>query len=306
MAKKKWGGEDTRGLKAKAQKAASRAEKNAAANLAKERAESASWRDSVTDRKSRRKQEKDEKELQRRARLEQKKAILAAEEREMAGMKASKGKRRKAQLAAGASTWAKKNGTTTNGSKLSMKALAQRKIDVPTPFVRKVLVQFYTKHNPEKLENIDKIIEKFEGKWAKLEAGLRKKFPENAPDLESLYSKEKQKIEKQQQAAMENMIIPSEVVGPNVNQLVREERKGGVAVAFGVDDTLQQLGSIVKGSGSKMDRNPEKRRKALFRSYEEREMARLRAENPKLKRSQLKERIFAAWQKSPENPMNQK
>ena len=31
----------------------------------------------------------------------------------------------------------------------------------------------------------------------------------------------------------------------------------------------------------------------------------MREENPGLKLSQIKERIFQAWQKSPENPMNQ-
>ena len=39
--------------------------------------------------------------------------------------------------------------------------------------------------------------------------------------------------------------------------------------------------------------------------YEEREIARLKDENPGLKLSQLKERAFASWQKSPENPKNQ-
>ena len=35
------------------------------------------------------------------------------------------------------------------------------------------------------------------------------------------------------------------------------------------------------------------------------ELARLKADNPGLKRSQYQERCWAAWQKSPENPMNQ-
>ena len=39
--------------------------------------------------------------------------------------------------------------------------------------------------------------------------------------------------------------------------------------------------------------------------FEEREIARLKDENPGLKLSQLKERAFNAWQKSPDNPKNQ-
>ena len=45
--------------------------------------------------------------------------------------------------------------------------------------------------------------------------------------------------------------------------------------------------------------------KAAFKEFEEREIARLKEENPGLKLSQLKERAFQAWQKSPENPTNQ-
>mmetsp|Transcript_24044 Transcript_24044/g.47136 ORF Transcript_24044/g.47136 Transcript_24044/m.47136 type:complete len:305 (+) Transcript_24044:40-954(+) len=301
MAKKKWG-EDTRGMKAKAQKAASRAEKSAAASRSREKAEAAAWSDSVTDRKANRKQAKEEKEMQRRAKLEAKKALLQAEEREMAGMKA-KGKRRKAQLAAGASTWEKKALAGKAGG-VSMKAMANRDIKLPKEFVKKVLVDFYKEHNPEKVDGVDAILDKVKGKWAKLEAALRKKFAEKAPDFEALWAKEKEKEEADRKAKMKGIMEVPENITDNANHAIEDERKGGVAVAFGVDDTLNQLKGIVKGDAA-VDRNPEKRRKALFRQYEQREMERLREENPKLKRSQLKERIFEAWKKSPENPMNQ-
>ena len=39
--------------------------------------------------------------------------------------------------------------------------------------------------------------------------------------------------------------------------------------------------------------------------YEEREIARLKDENPGLKLSQLKERVSKAWEKSPDNPDNE-
>lgn len=53
------------------------------------------------------------------------------------------------------------------------------------------------------------------------------------------------------------------------------------------------------------DKHPERRRKAAYRAFEEREMDRIRAEEPGLKRSQIRDRIFKLWQRSPENPMNQ-
>jgi len=44
--------------------------------------------------------------------------------------------------------------------------------------------------------------------------------------------------------------------------------------------------------------------KALYSAFEERELARLKVDQPGLKLSQYKERIFALWQKSNENPQN--
>jgi len=40
------------------------------------------------------------------------------------------------------------------------------------------LTKLYTEKDPSKLGNIDAIVEKYSGKWAKLEAGLSKKFGE--------------------------------------------------------------------------------------------------------------------------------
>ena len=45
--------------------------------------------------------------------------------------------------------------------------------------------------------------------------------------------------------------------------------------------------------------------KVLYKEYEERELGRLKVDFPGLKLSQYKERCWAAWQKSPENPMNE-
>lgn len=111
----------------------------------------------------------------------------------------------------------------------------------------------------------------------------------------------------------------------------------------GATALLQQLKTGADAADDK-DANPERRRKAAFKAYEvgsirlianghicaqayarthahtlthtrsrthadadiqEREIPRMREENPGLKLSQIKERIFQAWQKSPENPMNQ-
>jgi hypothetical protein len=52
------------------------------------------------------------------------------------------------------------------------------------------------------------------------------------------------------------------------------------------------------------DRNPEKRMKAAWMRWYERELPLTKAEYPSLKLSQHKEMLWRRWQKSPENPLN--
>lgn len=54
-----------------------------------------------------------------------------------------------------------------------------------------------------------------------------------------------------------------------------------------------------------MDTHPERRMKAAFTAFEERELPRLKAENPNLRMSQLKQLLKKEWMKSPDNPMVQ-
>ena len=68
-----------------------------------------------------------------------------------------------------------------------------------------------------------------------------------------------------------------------------------------VDDAID----VLSGHGQKADRNPEKRMKAAFNDFEQKRYKNLKAENPTLKRSQLKDILWREWQKSPDNPKNQ-
>jgi len=58
------------------------------------------------------------------------------------------------------------------------------------------------------------------------------------------------------------------------------------------------------GEKDTVDRHPEKRMKAAYAEFEERELPKLKAENPSLRLSQLKQILRKEWQKSPDNPMN--
>ncbi|KAH8038667.1 hypothetical protein HPB51_002811 [Rhipicephalus microplus] len=54
-----------------------------------------------------------------------------------------------------------------------------------------------------------------------------------------------------------------------------------------------------------VDRHPERRAKAAYDAFEKARLPELKAENPNLRLSQLKQMIRKDWMKSPENPLNQ-
>lgn len=76
--------------------------------------------------------------------------------------------------------------------------------------------------------------------------------------------------------------------------------------ASNMDDALLLLESTnISSSSLSVEKHPERRMKAAFSIFEAREMPILRTEYPSLKHSQLLERLFKMWKKSPENPFNQ-
>ena len=57
---------------------------------------------------------------------------------------------------------------------------------------------------------------------------------------------------------------------------------------------------------TELDRHPERRVKAAFTAFEEKNLPILKAENPNMRLSQLKQMLNKDWMKSPENPLNQR
>ncbi|KAL8610797.1 hypothetical protein ACOMHN_016780 [Nucella lapillus] len=82
----------------------------------------------------------------------------------------------------------------------------------------------------------------------------------------------------------------------NLNRLVIEGDE-----ARSVEDAISVLG---KGD-PEVDRHPEKRMKAAFLVYEEKNLPILKAENPTMRLSQLKQMLKKDWMKSTDNPLNQ-
>lgn len=74
----------------------------------------------------------------------------------------------------------------------------------------------------------------------------------------------------------------------------------GAVEARSVEDAI----AVLNVGGTPVDRHPEKRMKAAYNAFEERELPRLKQENPNMRLSQLKQLLKKDWMKSPENPMN--
>jgi hypothetical protein len=55
-----------------------------------------------------------------------------------------------------------------------------------------------------------------------------------------------------------------------------------------------------------VDLHPEKRMKAAYTAFEEKHLPRLKEENPNLRLSQLKQLLKKEWNRSPDNPLNQR
>jgi len=92
-------------------------------------------------------------------------------------------------------------------------------------------------------------------------------------------------------------VITEEPLEENINRLVVD----GVE-ARSVEEAIAVL-SV--GDNIVLDRHPEKRMKAAYTAFEEANLPRLKAENPNMRLSQLKQMLKKDWQKSPENPLNQ-
>jgi Protein of unknown function (DUF1014). len=54
-----------------------------------------------------------------------------------------------------------------------------------------------------------------------------------------------------------------------------------------------------------VDKHPEKRAKAAYEEFEQLRLPELKADNPSLRLSQLKQMLRKEWMKHPDNPFNQ-
>jgi hypothetical protein len=136
------------------------------------------------------------------------------------------------------------------------------------------------------------------------EEAIKKSIVAKVPQSKITRAQIEQEVEKRNKN-IENIYNPTKPAvksGPkeipleeNLNRVMAD-----VHVASNIDEALQ----VLKVSDLDDDKHPEKRMKAAYKSYEEAELPIIKAENPSLKLSQLKQIIFKNWQKAPENPFN--
>jgi len=83
--------------------------------------------------------------------------------------------------------------------------------------------------------------------------------------------------------------------------------------ATGIDSALELLEVVtakmdkasVGQQAAGIERHPERRFKAAYEAYQERELPNIKQENPGLRLQQYKDLLYKQFQKSPENPFNQ-
>lgn len=78
----------------------------------------------------------------------------------------------------------------------------------------------------------------------------------------------------------------------------------GTLFIMRIDDLLNNFENF--SDKTDVDKHPEKRLKAAYNAFEEVNLPRLKAENPTLRLTQLKQLLRKEWLKSPQNPLNQR
>ena len=108
-----------------------------------------------------------------------------------------------------------------------------------------------------------------------------------------------QKLE-EEKLKKKNISVQNEEVGENINQVLANAKDDGDVEARNIEEAISAL-----STSEELDRHPERRLKAAYKKYEQEQMPILKASNPNMRLSQLRQMLHKQWQKSPENPLNQ-
>jgi len=119
---------------------------------------------------------------------------------------------------------------------------------------------------------------------------------------EELAKEEERRLNAQNKGGALIMVDQEEDLQENINRAEQERiETEGIVEARSVGAALIALDP----SSATVDAHPEKRVKSAYKKFEEERYPVLKAENPSLKMSGLRQMIKKEWKKSPLNPMNQ-
>ena len=115
--------------------------------------------------------------------------------------------------------------------------------------------------------------------------------------------RERQAEREEEERRRQRLLVQPEP-SENVNQAEKQRRaeeeavygKDGVVSARTLDEAVSAMSIVTGQGGAEDDRHPEKRLKAAYREYEEKNWEQLRSDNPTLRHSQLKDLLFKQWQ----------
>ncbi|ELU14377.1 hypothetical protein CAPTEDRAFT_224864 [Capitella teleta] len=85
-----------------------------------------------------------------------------------------------------------------------------------------------------------------------------------------------------------------------------EENINRIEPVEGEARSIVEAISVLSTKDDEFDKHPERRAKAAYAAFEEKNLPILKSENPNMRLSQLKQMLRKDWMKSPENPLNQK
>ena len=137
-------------------------------------------------------------------------------------------------------------------------------------------------------------------KKAKKSAAEKRRKQRELEEARKKKEAQQQKAQQQLDPLLANTNAMIGEIGEDDDMVGRQLNKTLQGEYSGIDSALNSL-NISSGK----DAHPEKRMKAAYLAYEEKMLPIMKSDYPGLRLTQYKEKIFASWKKSPENPMNQ-
>lgn len=141
-------------------------------------------------------------------------------------------------------------------------------------------------------------------KSAKAPVSSKSKQPTKVTRAQILENSERAKAEKDVKQAEKDLKQPEkeEPIEENINRILADQvAQGEITEARSVTDAISLL-----SVETELDRHPERRMKAAYTKFEDENIPRLKKEHPNLRMSQLRQILKKDWQKSLDNPMNQR